>query len=169
MEDERLGDDLLEVFVRLVDFRELRIFPEEARQPVDYDADAVVGGMVVFAVAAKVDAEKWHKWAWPLMGMAIFTMLLTVLPFTKSIAPPIHGSRRFLVGGSLQPSEFAKIAVIIWTSMLLVKKQENGSLRRLTKGLLPFCVVVGNRSRDVKKPPTYDDELRGVSAFTADV
>jgi cell division protein FtsW len=104
----------------------------------------VLVGAVAFAVAAKVDAEKWREWAWPIMGIALFTMLLTVLPFTKSIAPPIHGSRRFLLGGSIQPSEFAKLAVIVWTSMLLVKKQETGQLRRLSKGMLPFLCVVGS-------------------------
>jgi cell division protein FtsW len=103
----------------------------------------LLAGLVVFAIAAKVDAERWRQWAWPIMWVAIVLMLLTVLPFTQSIAPRIHGSRRFLIGGSLQPSEFAKLAVIIWTSMLLVKKQESGALRRLTKGLFPFLLVVG--------------------------
>jgi len=98
---------------------------------------------VVFMVAAKLDAERWRKWAWPIMGCAILAMLLTVLPFTRAIAPPIHGSRRFLLGGSVQPSEFAKLAVIVWTSMLLVKKQELGLMRRLSKGLFPFLMVVG--------------------------
>src|SRR5690606_16171085 len=72
---------------------------------------------------------------------SIFLMLLTVLPFTESIAPPIHGSRRFLWGASLQPSELAKLAVVVWTAMLVVKKGER--LRGLTKGLLPFLVVIG--------------------------
>jgi cell division protein FtsW len=66
-----------------------------------------------------------------------------VLPFTQSIAPRINGSRRFLLGGSLQPSELAKLAVIVWTSMLLVKKQKNGSVRHPTKGMIPFVLVVG--------------------------
>lgn len=104
----------------------------------------VAAGVVVFMVAAKLDAERWRQWAWPLMGCAVLAMLLTVLPFTKSIAPPIHGSRRFLLGGSIQPSEFAKLAVIVWTSMLLVKKQELGLMRRLSKGLFPFLMVVGS-------------------------
>lgn len=99
-------------------------------------------GIVAFAVAAKVDAERWHRWAWPLMLACLVMMLITVLPFTESIAPRINGSRRFLVGASIQPSEFAKLAVVAWTSMLVVKKGEGG-LRRLTKGLLPFLVVVG--------------------------
>jgi cell division protein FtsW len=101
----------------------------------------VAAGAVIFALFAKVDAERWYKWAWPLMCLSLFTMLLTVLPFTESIAPRIHGSRRFLFGGSLQPSELAKLGVICWTAMLVVKKGE--LLRRLTKGLLPFLVVVG--------------------------
>lgn len=102
----------------------------------------VAVGVVVFAVMAKFDADRLCRWAWPIMGLAIFTMLLTVLPFTEPIAPRINGSRRFLLGASLQPSEFAKLAVIVWTSMLVVKKGEGG-LRRLTKGLLPFLLVVG--------------------------
>jgi cell division protein FtsW len=61
----------------------------------------------------------------------------------ESIAPRIHGSRRFLFGGSLQPSELAKLAVIAWTSMLAVKKTPQ-QLRRLSKGVLPFLVVIGS-------------------------
>lgn len=98
-------------------------------------------GMVFFAIAAKADAELWRKFAWVVMGMALFAMLLTVLPFTKSFAPPILGARRYLMGGSVQPSEFAKLAVIVWTAMLVVKKADQ--LKRLTKGLLPILLVIG--------------------------
>ena len=98
-------------------------------------------GIVVFMVAAKVDAERWNKWAWPMMGVSIFLLLLIVLPFTESIAPRVHGSRRFLFRTAIQPSELGKLAVIVWTAMLVVKK--GPVMRRLTKGLLPFLVVIG--------------------------
>ena len=101
----------------------------------------LVVGVVTFAVGAKMDAERWNKWAWPFMIATLFLLLVIVLPFTTSIAPRINGSRRFLLGGSLQPSEIGKLAVIVWTSMLLVKKGDQ--MRRLTKGLLPFLVVLG--------------------------
>lgn len=101
----------------------------------------VLAGAVGFAVLAKVDAERWQRWAWPLMLLSLGLMLVTVLPFTESIAPRINGSRRFLIGSSLQPSELAKLAVIVWTAMLVVKKGEQ--MRRLTKGLFPFLVVIG--------------------------
>ncbi|MHB8839676.1 MAG: FtsW/RodA/SpoVE family cell cycle protein [Gemmatimonadaceae bacterium] len=98
-------------------------------------------GAVLFMLAAKQDAEWWRDVAWPLMLGALVLMALCVLPFTRSIAPPIHGSRRFLFGGSIQPSEYAKLAVIVWTAMLTVKKGDQ--LRRLTKGTLPIVIVVG--------------------------
>lgn len=101
----------------------------------------VAAGAVAFAIAAKLDAETWRKYAWHLMGLALATMALTVLPFTKSIAPPILGARRYLFGGSIQPSEFAKLAVVVWTAMLVVKKGEQ--MRRFSKGMLPIAVVIG--------------------------
>ncbi|MFN2399500.1 MAG: FtsW/RodA/SpoVE family cell cycle protein [Gemmatimonadaceae bacterium] len=102
----------------------------------------VLAGIVCFAIAAKLDAERWREWAWPLMGITLLLLLLTVLPFTGAIAPRINGSRRWIsMGFTFQPSELAKLAIVVWTAMLVVKKGEN--LRRLTKGLLPFLVIVG--------------------------
>lgn len=98
-------------------------------------------GVAMFAIAAKVDAERWEKWAWPLMILSLVLLLIVILPFTAKIAPRVHGSRRYLFGSSLQPSELAKLAVVVWSAMLVIKKGDE--LRRLTKGLLPFLVVVG--------------------------
>jgi cell division protein FtsW len=95
----------------------------------------------MFAIAAKMDAEVWEKWAWPVMIVSLVLLAVVIMPFTASIAPRVHGSRRYLFGSSIQPSELAKLAVIVWTSMLVIKK--GPALRRLTKGLLPFLVVIG--------------------------
>ena len=97
-------------------------------------------GIVVFAISAKFDADRYRGWAWNLMWATIAAMF-AVLVLPNRLAPEIHGSRRFLLGASLQPSEFGKLAVVLWCSMLIVKKGE--SLKRLTKGLVPFLVVIG--------------------------
>jgi cell division protein FtsW len=97
-------------------------------------------GMVAFAIGAKLDAERFRGWAWPIMWIAIVSLLLCLI-LPESIAPRVNGSRRFLFGSSFQPSEFGKLAVVVWTSMLIVKKGDQ--LRRLTKGVLPFFVVIG--------------------------
>lgn len=108
---------------------------------VTRQALGVMVGIVAFAVAAKFDAERLQKLAWPIMILTLVLMLITVLPFTTSIAPVHLGSRRFILGRSLQPSELGKLAVVLWTAMMVVKKGDK--MRRLTKGLLPILLVVG--------------------------
>ena len=103
-------------------------------------AKGVAVGIIAFAVAAKFDADRLNRWAWPIMWFTIAAML-AVLVLPSRIAPTIHGSRRFLFGGSFQPSEFGKLAVVVWCSMLIVKKGQ--VLRRFSKGLVPFLVVIG--------------------------
>jgi cell division protein FtsW len=99
-------------------------------------------GVVLFAIAAKMDAERWRAWAWPIMAISIVFLLIPVLPFTGAIAPRLNGSRRWVnIGFAFQSSELAKLAVIVWTAMLVVKKGD--LMRRLTKGLLPFLLVLG--------------------------
>jgi len=100
----------------------------------------VAVGIVAFAIAAKMDAEQWQQWAWPLMWFTIITLIL-VLVLPNSIAPRYNGSKRFLYSRSFQPSELGKFALVVWTAMLVVKKGDQ--LRRFSRGLLPFLVVLG--------------------------
>ena len=71
-------------------------------------------------------------------------LVVVVMPGTEAIAPrtqrraPLAGRR---TACTMQPSEFAKIALIIWTAALAVKKQDK--LPSLSRGLLPFLVVWG--------------------------
>jgi cell division protein FtsW len=101
----------------------------------------VAAGIVAFAVAAKFDAGRLERLAWPLMLLAVLLMVLTITP---GIATRIMGSRRFLFGGSVQPAELAKIAVVIWTAMLVRRKGD--AMRRLSKGMPPFLLVIGGLS-----------------------
>ena len=101
----------------------------------------VVVGVVIFAICAKVDAEIWRKYAWHIMGISLLLMLIVVLPGMEAISRKVYGSRRYLLNGSLQPSELAKFAVLVWTPMLLVKK--GAAVKQLGKGLMPFAVVIG--------------------------
>lgn len=116
-------------------------------------ATGVLAGIVAFAVAAKLDADIWRRFAWPIMGLSLFLMLVIILPGTESISGKLYGSRRYLFNGSIQPSELAKFAVLVWTPMLLVKKGD--AVRRLGKGLLPFIVVIGTLSVLAILEPDY--------------
>ena len=97
-------------------------------------------GLALLLVCALMPYRWWSALAWPLVAVTSVLLLLCVLPWTYSIAPEIKGARRWLnLGVTFQPSEIAKITIVIWTAALAVRKVPYfGSLRR---GLLPFIVV----------------------------
>jgi cell division protein FtsW len=100
----------------------------------------VAAGAVVAFGVSRLDYRRLRRLAWPMLLLAGLFLLLTVVPGTEAIAPRIKGARRWLdLGVSFQPSEFAKIAVLVWTAMLAVKKADR--LHSLTRGLMPFLVV----------------------------
>jgi cell division protein FtsW len=98
-------------------------------------------GLVAMVVCARLPFRLWQRLAWPLLGVSLFLLVIVILPWTHGIAPEINGARRWLrVGGvTLQPSELAKLSVVIWTAMLVVHKRSQ--FRSLTRGLGPFLLV----------------------------
>jgi cell division protein FtsW len=102
---------------------------------------AAVGGLLA-VIFARIDYHRWRRWAWPLLGITMFLLLIPLLPFTHGITPTINGARRWVNLGvlTLQPSELAKFSVVLWCAMLAAKKGEQ--VRDFKKGLLPFLVVL---------------------------
>ena len=99
-------------------------------------------GLLVLLVASQLDYRLYRKLAWPILGVAVFLLIPLLLPWTQSIAPRVNGARRWLdLGLAIQPSELAKIAVVMWTAAIAVKKQD--SLHDVREGLLPIGLVVG--------------------------
>lgn len=105
-------------------------------------AAGAAGGLLLMVGCARIPTWLWERLAWPMVVATCALLVATVLPSTGSIAPEINGARRWLVVGvTMQPSEFAKAAVIVWTAMMAVKKQDQFS--SLSRGLLPFMLVWG--------------------------
>lgn len=103
-------------------------------------ATGVGVGLALLFAAACVPYRFWQAAAWPLLGATWVLLLITVLPGTEALAPEVNGARRWIrLGVTFQPSELAKLAVVVWTAMLAVRKQEH--FRSLRRGLLPFLVV----------------------------
>jgi len=98
-------------------------------------------GLVLLAVCALVPYERWARWAWPLLWTSVALLVVIVLPGTEAIAPEVNGARRWLrlLGINFQPSEFAKLAVIVWTATIAVKKQAH--FKSLVMGLGPFFLI----------------------------
>lgn len=97
-------------------------------------------GLALLVACASLPYRIWAGLSWPLVAVTVSLLLLCVLPWTYAIAPEINGARRWVdLGISFQPSEIAKIAIIVWTAAMAVKKHEH--FRSMRRGLLPFLLV----------------------------
>jgi cell division protein FtsW len=102
---------------------------------------AFVGGLLLL-LASRLDYYRWRQLAWPLLFVTIGFLLVPLLPFTRAIAPLVNGARRWVDVGpfNFQPSELARVVVVIWCAMLASKKGEQ--VREFKKGVLPFVLIL---------------------------
>lgn len=97
-------------------------------------------GLLTLYVLARVDYRLFRWLAWPLLGVTILALLALVVPGTEAIAPTRNGARRWLeLGVSVQPSELAKIVMVIWAAAVAARKGER--VRSFRWGLASFGVV----------------------------
>ena len=103
-------------------------------------ASGAAVGLVALVICARLPYRLWEVLAWPLVWVSAALLIVILLPFTHGIAPEINGARRWLdVGIRFQPSDLAKVAIIVWTAMLAVRKQ--GEFSSLGRGLAPFLLI----------------------------
>jgi cell division protein FtsW len=101
---------------------------------------AVGAGVLMAAIISRLDYRRFRLWAWPMLIGVGLMLVVVIMPGTEAIAPRINGARRWLdLGMSFQPSELAKLVMIIWTAMLAVKKEDK--LHSMSRGLVPFLMV----------------------------
>jgi cell division protein FtsW len=105
-------------------------------------AGAAMGGILLL-LASRLDYYRWRQLAWPLLSVTLVFLLIPLLPFTLAIAPTVNGARRWLDLGPInfQPSELARLVVVIWCAMLASKK--GLQVREFKKGVLPFMLILG--------------------------
>jgi cell division protein FtsW len=92
-----------------------------------------IGGLIV---TARIPYTFWDRWSIPLMGIALLSLVAVVL-----FGAERFGATRTYYQGSIQPSEPAKIAIIIYVSAWLTSKGRR--IRDARAGLLPFGVLMG--------------------------
>ncbi|MCS6994576.1 MAG: putative lipid II flippase FtsW [Anaerolineales bacterium] len=93
-------------------------------------------GLVVAYVLSRVDYHHWRVLAVPTMLGTIG--LLAVVLFVNEIR---LGAVRTLMGGSIQPSELAKVVTIIYLAVWMHSKREQ--LHDIQWGLIPLAVILG--------------------------
>lgn len=102
-------------------------------------------GLPAFALAATLHHRIWRGLAWPLLGLSLLLLGLLLVP---GLGETRYGSTRWLTVGplSIQPSELAKLAALLWLADVLERKRpRDGSLHapsHLAVPALPLLVVL---------------------------
>ncbi len=104
------------------------------------------GGLLLMWLAAKAPPKAFRACVYPLLIISILGLLMVLAFGVES-----YGARRWLIvaGVQIQPSEFAKLGLVLWGADLLARKEKLGHLtdpRQLLMPLLPgtaiFCLLV---------------------------
>jgi len=101
---------------------------------------SILIGFGVALLVFQIPLEIWEKNARPLFIFALILLALVLVPF---IGKGVNGARRWIPFGvfTFQPSEFAKLAVIIYASDYMVRKME--VKERFFRAVLPMGAAVG--------------------------
>ncbi|WP_449602276.1 putative lipid II flippase FtsW [Paenibacillus sp. Marseille-Q9583] len=97
----------------------------------------IVLGIVVMFTAMNIHYSKFKKWYVPIFIITV--ILLLFVAFSERI----NGAKSWLSIGKLgiQPTELAKISIILYLSALITKKGER--FRDFRTGYIPVMVIVG--------------------------
>lgn len=97
-------------------------------------------GAVGAVLLSRIPLEKLKAWVAPIL-LASYLMLL--LPFVPGIGGTVMGARRwiFVMGYSFQPSEFAKLALVLYLAHIFSKKADR--IDDLVNSVVPPLIVTG--------------------------
>jgi len=100
----------------------------------------LVGGLFMMLVAMGIDIQTLRKFSKPIMLASIILLILVLIPH---IGRETAGARRWFKIGLLnfQPSEFAKIAILVYLADLLARKEKVA--KSFLYGYLPPMLVLG--------------------------
>jgi cell division protein FtsW len=102
-------------------------------------------GLPLMWGASRLPPAAFRVVAYPLMGLSVVGLVLAMIP---GVGVENYGAARWIaIGGfQLQPSEFAKLAFVLWGADLLARNEQHGRLtewRHLLVPLMPGAGILG--------------------------
>jgi len=96
------------------------------------------GGLAVMLVVLRLGKERMERLSYPLLGLTFLSLLLVLVP---GIGHTAGGARRWIDLGVFyfQPSEAAKVALVLYLAHSLAKKRDK--VRLFSIGFLPHLLV----------------------------
>jgi|UniRef100_A0A7C3WIZ6 cell division protein FtsW len=112
---------------------------------------AVLGLAALFA-GRFVNYRRYQRWVYPLLFLSLIMLILVFVP---GIGVRVRSAARWLRLGpvTLQPSEFAKLAMVLFMAYSLARKQEK--IKYFSIGFLPHMIVTGLFVGLIAKEPDF--------------
>lgn len=100
---------------------------------------ALLGLSLLFSLQ-RIDYHLFWKWVYPFLGFTLFLLVLVLIP---GVGTSVGGAQRWLrlFGFSLQPSELAKLAAVLFFAYALTKKDTK--IKNFKTGFLPTVLIGG--------------------------
>ena len=96
----------------------------------------MVMGILAAVLLSRLDYHNWRRLSVPVMLFTIVLLSLVLFINDKRL-----GAVRTILGGSIQPSELAKVITVIYLSVWMHSKREQ--LHDVQWGLIPLAVILG--------------------------
>ena len=93
-------------------------------------------GLGLFVVLSRFDYGHFRRWSVFIMAACLVMLLLVAF-----IGADKFAARRTFLGGSIQPSEATKIAILIYAASWLASRRDQ--VQSISNGLIPFGVIIG--------------------------
>ena len=122
----------------------------ESNRLLNLHAMKVLLGLVALFVGMTIDYRKYKKWTKPAVILSIAFLMITLV-----LGGEVKGATRWLRFGGLglQPSEFAKFALLFHLCALISTKGD--MIRDLKKGFMPMMIWIGTVAVLVLLQPNF--------------
>jgi cell division protein FtsW len=116
---------------------------EQFADPYFFFKRQMMWGLLGFGAmicAMYIDYQTLQRWVYPLLLCAILLLLLVCI---SPLGKEVGGAKRWVQFGSLsfQPSEFAKLVMVLYLAHSLTKKRKK--LQSLRQGYIPYVLIMG--------------------------
>ena len=108
----------------------------------------MAGGTLVACLIARSDYAIWRRWSVLLMLGTLSLLVLVLVAGSERF-----GAQRTLFNGSIQPSEIAKLVMVLYIADWLASKGDK--LQLASYGLIPFGAIVGVVAGLIFRQPDY--------------
>lgn len=100
-------------------------------------------GLVAMFIVGKINYQRWRGASRMLVGLALFLLILVIIPHNPLAITANNATRWLGIEGILtfQPSEVAKLAVIVYFSDTISKKREK--MQTWRHGIIPYVALLG--------------------------